>query len=85
VKGQTQKIATPRVLLCGFNPVATDAVGTAVMGFANLRAPRGVAPFGPGDNHLVMAERAGLGPCDLARIEVVGLPIAKVRSKEFPS
>ena len=84
VKGKTQKIATPRVLICGFNPVATDAVGTAVMGFANLRAPRGVAPFGPGDNHLVMAERAGLGPCDLARIEVVGLPIAKVRSKEFP-
>jgi hypothetical protein len=60
-------------------------VGTAVMGFANVRAARGTAPFGPGDNHLVLAEQAGLGPCDLARIEVVGLPIAKVRSKEFPA
>ena len=85
VKGQTQKIVAPRVLICGFNPVATDTVGTAVMGFSNVRAARGVAPFGPGDNHLVLAERAGLGPCDLARIELVGQPIAKVRSREFPS
>jgi uncharacterized protein (DUF362 family) len=85
VKGKTQKIVTPRVLICGLNPVATDTVGTAVMGFANVRAARGTAPFGPGDNHLVLAEQAGLGPCDLARIEVVGLPIAKVRSKEFPA
>ena len=67
-----------------FRFVATDAVGTAVMGFVNLRAPRGVAPFLPGDNHLVMAERAGLGPCDLSRIDVAGVPIAKVRSREFP-
>jgi uncharacterized protein (DUF362 family) len=85
VKGETQKIARPRVLICGFNPVATDTVGTAVMGFDNVRAPRGVVPFRPGDNHLVLAEKAGLGPCDLARIEVVGTPIAKVRSKEFPA
>jgi uncharacterized protein (DUF362 family) len=84
VKGREQKIARPGVLICGFNPVATDAVGTAVMGFANIRAPRGVAPFGPGDNHIVMAEKAGLGPCDLDRIEVVGASIAQVRSREFP-
>ena len=56
------------------------------MGSSNamMRAPRGVAPFLPGDNHLVMAERAGLGPCDLSRIDVAGVPIAKVRSREFP-
>ncbi|MEY4006545.1 MAG: hypothetical protein RLZZ221_2641 [Verrucomicrobiota bacterium] len=84
VKGRTQRIASPGVIICGFNPVATDAVGTAVMGFDNLRAPRGIAPFLPGDNHLVMAERAGLGPCDLSRIDVAGVPIAKVRSREFP-
>ena len=84
VRNRTQKIATPRVIICGFNPVATDAVGTAVMGFPDVRAPRGVAPFKPGDNHLVLAERAGLGPCDLSKIEVVGQPIAKVRSSEFP-
>jgi uncharacterized protein (DUF362 family) len=85
VSGKTQKIAMPRVLICGFDPVAADAVGTAVMGFANVRAPRGVAPFGPGDNHLVLAEKAGLGTCDLARIEVVGQAIERVRSKEFPA
>jgi uncharacterized protein (DUF362 family) len=83
VKGQPQKITMPRVLICGFNPVATDTVGTAVMGFDNVRAARGVAPFLPGDNHLVLAERAGLGPCDIGKIEVVGTPIARVRSREF--
>ena len=85
VKGRPQRIASPRVLICGLNPVATDTVGTAVMGFANVRGTRGTPPFQPGDNHLVLAERAGLGPCDLARTEVVGLSLAQARSKEFLS
>lgn len=80
-----QRIAAPRVLICGMNPVATDTVGTAVMGFSNVRGTRGTPPFRPGDNHLVLGETAGLGPCDLSRTEVVGLPIAKARSKEFLS
>ncbi len=83
VKQKPQRITMPRVLICGLNPVATDTVGTAVMGFSDVRAPRGVAPFLPGDNHLVLAERAGLGPCNLATTEVVGVPIAKIRSTEF--
>ncbi|MDO8539952.1 MAG: DUF362 domain-containing protein [Opitutaceae bacterium] len=83
VRGKTQKIARPGVVICGLNPVATDTVGTFVMGFPNVRAPRGVAPFGPGDNHLVMAEQAGLGPCDLSRIDVAGLALEKARSGEF--
>ncbi|MCX7010371.1 MAG: DUF362 domain-containing protein [Kiritimatiellaeota bacterium] len=81
--GQPQRIVTPGVLICGLNPVATDAVGTAVMGFANPRAPRGTAPFLPGDNHLVLAERAGLGTADLAQIEVLGVPLEKARCKQF--
>lgn len=85
VKDKPQAITKPRVLICGLDPVATDAVGTTVMGFSNVRAPRGVAPFGPGDNHLVMAEQAGLGTCDLSRIDVVGTPIQKARSREFPA
>ncbi|MBI5768301.1 MAG: DUF362 domain-containing protein [Verrucomicrobia bacterium] len=85
VKGKEQKIATPRVLICGFNPVATDTVGTAVMGFSNVRGTRGTPPFGPGDNHLVLAERVGLGPCDLSRIDVTGPSIEKVRSREILS
>lgn len=85
VKGPALRIAKPGVIVCGLNPVATDAVGTALMGFRDIRAPRGKAPFGPGDNHLVLAERAGLGPCDLSRIDVAGLPIEQARSSEFPS
>ena len=85
VKGKPQRITSPRVLICGLNPVATDTVGTAVMGFANVRGTRGTPPFRPGDNHLVLGEAAGLGPCDLTRTEVVGLSIAKARSQEFPS
>jgi len=85
VKGREQKMARPGVIIAGLDPVATDTVGTAVMGFGNVRAERGTIPFKPGDNHLVMAERAGLGTADLARIDVAGEPIAKVRSREFPA
>jgi uncharacterized protein (DUF362 family) len=83
IKGRPQRLATPRVLICGFDPVATDAVGTAVMGFANPRAATGTVPFHKSANHLVLAEQAGLGTADLARIEVVGQPIKAVRSREF--
>jgi hypothetical protein len=59
--------------------VATDAVGTALMGYENPRAARGSKPFHFCDNHLAMAEEAGLGTADLAKIEVVGLAIEKAR------
>ncbi len=73
------KVTTPGVLIAGLNPVSTDAVATAVMGYANPRAPRGVKPFQDCDNHLLLAEQAGLGIADLAQIEVRGLPIEKAR------
>jgi len=73
------KPVTPGVLIAGLNPVSTDAVGLAVMGYPDPRAERGTAPFEQGDNHLLLAERAGLGTADLAKIDVRGLPIEKVR------
>jgi uncharacterized protein (DUF362 family) len=73
------KVTTPGVLIAGLNPVSTDAVGVAVMGYDNPRAARGVKPFGFCDNHLLMAEEAGLGVAELAQIEVRGTPIEKVR------
>ncbi len=73
------KFTKPGVLIAGLDPVATDAVGTAVMGFANPRAPLGVEPFGNCENHLLLAEQAGLGTADLARIDVRGLTLAKAR------
>ena len=73
------KATTPGVLIAGLNPVSTDAVGTAVMGYANPQAPRGVKPFQDCDNHLLLAEQAGLGIADLAQIDVRGLTIKKAR------
>ena len=73
------KVTTPGVLIAGLNPVSTDAVSTAVMGYANPRAPRGGKPFQDCDNHLLLAEQAGLGIAELAQIEVRGLLIEKAR------
>ncbi len=64
----------PGVILAGRNAVCVDAVGMAVMGY-DPHAERGSSPFIRGDNSLKLAEAAGLGTCDLRRIEVVGLSI----------
>lgn len=68
----------PGVLVVGTNPVATDAVATAIMGF-NPRAERGAAPFSTCDNTMLLAEAVGLGSTDLSRIEVRGVPINDAR------
>ena len=70
---------SPGVLIIGFNGVATDAVGTSVMGYEDPRVVRGRKPFGFCDNHLLMAEQAGLGTADLSKIEVRGMSVEKVR------
>jgi uncharacterized protein (DUF362 family) len=73
------KVTNPGVLIAGLNPVSTDAVSTAVMGYANPRAARGVKPFQDCENHLLLAEQAGLGTADLAQIDLRGLAIEKAR------
>jgi len=73
------KFLAPGVLIAGLNPVSTDAVGTAVMGYADPRALKGTKPFAFCDNHLLMAEQAGLGVAELAKIDVRGEPIEKVK------
>jgi uncharacterized protein (DUF362 family) len=73
------KFTDPGVLIVGLNGVSTDAVGTAVMGYPDPRAGRGKKPFDFCDNHLLMAEQAGLGTADLSKIDVRGLPIEKAR------
>jgi len=72
-------LTTPGVLIAGLNPVSTDAVGVAVMGYADPRATRGAPPFGNCDNHLLLAEQAGVGLADLSRIDVRGLTIQDAR------
>jgi uncharacterized protein (DUF362 family) len=64
----------PGVLVAGLNPVSTDAVAAAVMGYSP-RAVRGTAPFRTCDNTLLLAEAHGVGTTDLRRIDVRGLPI----------
>ncbi len=63
----------PGLLLAGRNPVCTDAVGTVVMGYDPMAAAA-TGPF-PGDNHLAMAAKLGLGTNNPREIEVVGLSI----------
>ena len=88
--GRNNKIVSPGVLIAGLNPVCTDAVGTAVMGYDPM-AKRGQPPFDSCDSFLELAEARGLGTRDLARIEVVGetvkgvvFPFRKHRSGGFP-
>jgi uncharacterized protein (DUF362 family) len=74
------RLVQPGVLLAGTNPVTTDAVATAVMGY-NPRAERGAVPFRTCDNTMLLAERLGIGTTDLNRIEVVGVPVAQALYK----
>jgi len=71
---------SPGVLIAGTNCVTTDAVATAVMGFDPM-AERGTPPFEGRDNTMRLAEKLGVGTCDLRRIEVLGTPISKARFK----
>ena len=68
----------PGVLIAGTNPVSTDAVATAVMGFDPC-ADRGKCPFERCDNTLLLAENKGLGSCKLSRVEIVGTPLSEAR------
>ncbi len=74
----------PGVLIAGRNPVAADAVATAVMG----HDPTGDYPDSPFvrcDNHLNLAAEAGLGTNRLEEIEVLGPAIAEVRTPFTPA
>jgi uncharacterized protein (DUF362 family) len=68
----------PGLLIAGLNPVSTDAVAAAAMGY-NPRAARGSAPFRNCDNTILLAEAAGLGSADLAKIDVRGLTLAQAK------
>ena len=68
------KYARPGVLIVGRNPVCTDSVAAAVMGY-NPRAGRDTPPFHNCDNTMMLAEAVGIGTTDLARIDVRGVPI----------
>jgi uncharacterized protein (DUF362 family) len=70
------RVVKPGVMIAGLNPVCTDAVSVAVMGY-NPRADRGTKPFPHADNTMLLAEANGVGSTDLKRIDVRGVPIAQ--------
>jgi len=74
------RIVEPGVLIAGLNPVCTDAVAAAVMGY-DPRARRGAAPFEKCDNILTLAEAHGVGSTDLRRIDVRGISIEQALYK----
>ena len=67
---------SPGVIVMGTNPVATDAVSMAVMGYDPM-AMRGTPPFETCDSTLALAEHLGAGTRDMNKIEVVGTPITE--------
>jgi uncharacterized protein (DUF362 family) len=69
----------PGVMIAGANPVTTDTVATAVMGYN----PRdlGKSAFARCDNTLLLAEQLGLGTADLTKIDVRG---EKLEAVLFP-
>ena len=75
LKDSLNQFTAPGIMIAGFNPVSTDAVGMACMGYDDPRAKRGSWPFEKCDNHILMAEQAGLGTGDLDEIEVRGMSI----------
>jgi uncharacterized protein (DUF362 family) len=68
------KLVQPGLLILGTNPVSTDTVATAAMGY-NPRALRGEAPFTNCDNTLLLAEEIGVGAADVSRIDVRGVAL----------
>jgi len=75
---------SPKVLLAGLNPVCTDAVAAAVMGFDPM-ASGGSLPYRNCDSTLELAEAVGIGRRDLSAIEVRGRRIEDVRFPFVPS
>jgi len=81
---QTAAPIAPGVLLAGKNALATDTVATAVMG-VDPTADYPTPPYLRADNHLNLAAKLGLGTNKLAEIEVLGPPIASVKTPFSPA
>jgi len=58
------------LVIAGTDPVAVDAVGASIMGIS----PTDV-------KHLCLAEKKGLGTCNLEEVTILGEPIEKVKRK----
>ena len=82
-QGPALGVVVPGLLIAGRNPVCTDSVTAAVMGY-DPGAPDWTSPFQNGANMLRLGEEAGLGTNRLSEIEVVGLGIGSARNAFLP-
>jgi uncharacterized protein (DUF362 family) len=82
--GSMVSVTRPGLLIAGANPVCTDAVAAAVMGF-NPEAPDRTWPFANGVNYLALARRRGLGENRLKEIEVAGVSLERARFEFQPT
>jgi uncharacterized protein (DUF362 family) len=76
--GSMVTVTRPGLLIAGRNPVCTDAVAAAVMGF-DPDAPDRSFPFINGTNHLALARRRGLGENRIKELETVGAGLNAAR------
>jgi uncharacterized protein (DUF362 family) len=81
---QDLRLKKPHLLIGGKNPVATDAVAAAAMGF-DPTAEYPKAPFLRADNHLNIARQLGLGTNILSEIEVLGVKLEDVKMQFQPA
>jgi uncharacterized protein (DUF362 family) len=75
---------SPGILIGGKNPVATDAVAVAAMGF-DPTAEYPDPPFLRAENHLNIARHVGLGSNYLKDIAILGTPLAAVQQHFQPA
>lgn len=80
---QSMRSIKPGLLFAGKDPVATDAVATAAMGF-DPTAEYPNTPFNNAQNHLNIAANAGLGTNKLENIKIVGEKLADVTMQFRP-
>lgn len=82
--GSMVSVTRPGLLIAGLNPVCTDAVMAAVMGF-NPDAPDRTHPFANGTNYLAMARQKGMGENRLEHLEIGGIGLDKARFEYQPT
>ena len=78
------RAVSPGLLIGGKNPVSTDAVAVAAMGF-DPAVDYPDPPFLRADNHLNLACQLGLGSNRLDEIEILGAKLDDVRLKFRPA
>jgi uncharacterized protein (DUF362 family) len=76
--GSIVSVTRPGLLLAGRNPVCTDAVAAAVMGF-DPEAPDRTWPFVNGANQLALARQRGLGENRRKELEILGPKLEAAR------